>query len=404
MSFFLFFMLNFFYPCEIRIFLLPLHTKYNIHVDELSRHIEILLLDNDCVIVPGFGGFMAHHRVAECVEGMFYPPQRTLGFNAQLQLNDSLLAQSYVEAYDISYPEAVRRLESQVEEIKQRIAVEGEYEFHGIGLIRLDSDGRYLFEPCQAGLLTPSLYGFDSFCMDVLKENEAVSQDEATTLEVEEEEHKESQVLYLSIVKYAAAVILVLLAFTFSVLTGDRKNSDVLQCSVVNTQVLSTIMTSESTQKQSATEVKHEASNASEIHSPKPVEQTEESTEAVNPAKDASEQIKAEEAKKIADAKKAEEAKKIADAKKVEAAKNAEMQKSYYAIVLASKITRSGADEFVANLSKEGLREAAVYERGNMRRVVYGRYPSIEKANEALRKLRDKSEVFADAWAGEVKK
>lgn len=30
-------------------------------VNELERHIEILLLSNDCVIVPDFGGFMAHH-------------------------------------------------------------------------------------------------------------------------------------------------------------------------------------------------------------------------------------------------------------------------------------------------------------------------------------------------------
>ncbi|MQO83477.1 SPOR domain-containing protein, partial [Prevotella copri] len=30
-------------------------------MNRLERHIEILLLSNDCVIVPGFGGFMAHH-------------------------------------------------------------------------------------------------------------------------------------------------------------------------------------------------------------------------------------------------------------------------------------------------------------------------------------------------------
>lgn len=27
---------------------------------DLEKHIARLLLDNDCVIVPGFGGFMAH--------------------------------------------------------------------------------------------------------------------------------------------------------------------------------------------------------------------------------------------------------------------------------------------------------------------------------------------------------
>ena len=34
------------------------------NVIELERHIEILLLSNDCVIVPDLGGFMAHHREA----------------------------------------------------------------------------------------------------------------------------------------------------------------------------------------------------------------------------------------------------------------------------------------------------------------------------------------------------
>ena len=34
-------------------------------MNELSRHIEILLLSNDCVIVPCFGGCVAHHKVAE---------------------------------------------------------------------------------------------------------------------------------------------------------------------------------------------------------------------------------------------------------------------------------------------------------------------------------------------------
>ena len=28
---------------------------------ELSQHIEVLLLENDCVIVPGLGGFVAHY-------------------------------------------------------------------------------------------------------------------------------------------------------------------------------------------------------------------------------------------------------------------------------------------------------------------------------------------------------
>ena len=54
---------------------------------ELAQHIEALLLENDCVIVPGFGGFVAHYAPATHVkeENLFLPPTRTIGFNPQLK-------------------------------------------------------------------------------------------------------------------------------------------------------------------------------------------------------------------------------------------------------------------------------------------------------------------------------
>ena len=104
-------------------------------VIELERHIEILLLSNDCVIVPELGGFMTHHIDARYIEeeATFLPPLRTLGFNPQLKINDSLLAQSYVEAYDISYPEALQRIEDEVEELKMHLQNDGFYELNDIG-------------------------------------------------------------------------------------------------------------------------------------------------------------------------------------------------------------------------------------------------------------------------------
>ena len=63
---------------------------------ELARHIEILLLENDCVIVPELGGFIAHYQPAhyEENEGVYVPPIRTVGFNSQLTMNDGLLVQA----------------------------------------------------------------------------------------------------------------------------------------------------------------------------------------------------------------------------------------------------------------------------------------------------------------------
>ena len=108
-------------------------------VIELERHIEILLLDNDCVIVPDLGGFMTHHVDARYIEEeqAFLPPLRTLGFNPQLKMNDSLLVQSYVEANDISYPEALRRIEQEVDNIKKQIMYNGSYQLENIGMLKL---------------------------------------------------------------------------------------------------------------------------------------------------------------------------------------------------------------------------------------------------------------------------
>ena len=83
------------------------------HMIELAQHIEALLLENDCVIVPGFGGFVAHYAPATHVKRRksFLPPTRTIGFNPQLKLNDGVLVQSYMSAYDTSFADATRIVE-----------------------------------------------------------------------------------------------------------------------------------------------------------------------------------------------------------------------------------------------------------------------------------------------------
>ena len=90
---------------------------------ELSRHIESLLLAHDCVIVPGLGGFVAHYvparRIAE--EQLFLPPSRSVGFNQQLTINDGLLVQSYMQAYDTNYPETLKIIDDGVNRLKQQI-------------------------------------------------------------------------------------------------------------------------------------------------------------------------------------------------------------------------------------------------------------------------------------------
>ena len=379
-------------------------------MNELSRHIEILLLSNDCVIVPGFGGFVAHHKVAEydMEEKTFYPPQRVLGFNSQLVLNDSLLVQSYAEAYDLSYPEALRKIENEVEEIKQQVEIEGEYKFRGIGTVSKTAEGYYDFEPCVAGLVSPGLYGFTSYIMDAVNgvadadgasdtedsaekkllsaagvvtgETEVDVKDDAEdTEDVEDddvEDEEEERGIYVSYKKmwYAAAasLILLLLPLAYNSLTVGRgsQSSNVIRGSVGDTgkEVVSKIG--------EGIDTFMKATNSESVPA-----------DTVNITEKTVKQEAAVEA--------------VADTK-VQAEKTGEVSKEtvkgQYSIILASRVSKKGAEDFVKRLNRAGYKEASVYEDGSMRRVVYGSYGSEREAERALNVLKKKNETFAGTW------
>lgn len=117
--------------------------------------------------MPNLGGFVAHRVEARYdeQEQLFLPPLRTLGFNSHLKMNDSLLAQSYMEAYDLSYPEAMDAIEDEVMELLRIMGNSGSYELNSLGRLYYDKEGRMNFEPCESGILTPEFYALSSFEM-----------------------------------------------------------------------------------------------------------------------------------------------------------------------------------------------------------------------------------------------
>ena len=130
---------------------------------ELAKHIENLLFKNECVIVPQLGGFVTHYVPAHFnpEEGLYLPPSRSVGFNPQLQLNDGLLVQSYMQAGDLSFPEAVQQLEADVNQLKQQLQAQGFCQLEGIGRLTLGLNGKYAFEPDSRGLISPLLYAME---------------------------------------------------------------------------------------------------------------------------------------------------------------------------------------------------------------------------------------------------
>lgn len=137
---------------------------------ELAQHIEILLLENDCVILPAFGGFVAHYTSARRVEeeDLFLPPARVIGFNQQLTINDGLLVQSYMAVYDTGFADATKMVQRDVDKLHALLREEGRVDLPNVGELRCSIQGAYDFIPYDNKLTTPELYGLDSFRMQQL--------------------------------------------------------------------------------------------------------------------------------------------------------------------------------------------------------------------------------------------
>lgn len=139
---------------------------------ELIRHIEALLIENDCVILPNFGGFITSHAQALWVEEekIYLPPYRSVGFNPQLKINDGLLVQSYMITHDATYPEATRLVDTAIDELAELLYKEGEVEFNGIGVLQRTIAGEYCFTPSENGTISPDLYGLSPVGLPLLSE------------------------------------------------------------------------------------------------------------------------------------------------------------------------------------------------------------------------------------------
>ena len=375
----------------------PIKTINFALVIELERHIEILLLDNDCVIVPDLGGFMAHYSEAHYDDSdqIFLPPSRTLGFNPALKMNDSLLAQSYIEAYDISYPEALKRIEDEVNELRQHIENEGYYELNDIGVLRVNEYGSYEFEPCEAGILTPALYGLSSVEIDPLEsiapafvetKTRPVKIETATDSETKEEKAREVKMtsplfdeddnddkvhIRVSVLRNIAAAAIAIFAF-FMISTplnnGSRKEMSMLN---MNTETLTRILPK--TTVQGVAEVKGITAKELNKKEEKAIQKSEvENLETSFSSVSENQKVKPE-----------------------------EQNLPYYTIVLASHVSKKNAAAYVEKLHKAGFNEAQVYSGRSTTRVIFNQYKSEAEAYGALHEMREYTE-FNDAWVYKV--
>ncbi len=365
---------------------------------ELSRHIESLMLKHDCVIVPNLGGFVTQYVPARRVddEQLFLPPCRSVGFNPQLNLNDGLLVQSYMQAYDTNYPEALKLIDDAVAQLKQQLQEEGEYELSGIGKLTLGAGGKYNFAPNEAGVLSPELYGLDAVTTPRIAElQKATQQSEDKTksskkkVNIKRTEKNYTISINRELVNYvAAAVVAIVFYFIFATPINNNEQTEHQVASTMYEQLFNNATTSQqSTTIQPTLSTTPITTPLSGMDSATVLTTTQQ-VETPQQEPNITPQADAANTKENRVIEKEETTQPTASGK--------------YTLVLASAITEENAQSFSGKLRKEGFNEAAPYHRGRMVRVIYGHYPTEQAAQTALNKLQY-NKAFADAWVMEIK-
>lgn len=173
----------------------------------MEQYISQLLYRHQCVIVPGFGGFLTEFQSAKLVASThtLYPPKKMISFNFQLKNNDGILANYITKVEKISFEKATEQIENEVKEWKLLLQNQQSLLLNQIGKLTLNPEGRLVFEPIDTLNYLTDAFGLTSIVSPPVKRE---------LLSVEPEPKEEKPVIVLSTekqrpnwFKYAAVAV-----------------------------------------------------------------------------------------------------------------------------------------------------------------------------------------------------
>lgn len=236
----------------------------------MIEHIEYLMLSNDCVVVPGFGSFIAQYTSGHNCEqnSTFTSPKRSISFNASINHNDGLLANSIAKKASIPYAEALKQIEKSTTICRQALSDGSEVPFGRLGFFISNGEGHIEFIPFHHELANDDFFGLQSFSFPTLAERNAQVATEETVSETYSEpeinigrrnwfSHKAVQI---------AASIVMLVCLTFALSTPIIVDKPTHQLATLNVPT--------------PTMPKHKVVKAEEISQQKQVEAASEKKEA----------------------------------------------------------------------------------------------------------------------------
>lgn len=361
---------------------LLINSKIHIFVTMLRivTHIENLLLEHDCVILPDFGGFVlqAVPSVYDKENNRFLPMRKEVMFNSTLRYADGLLCGSYMQRYGVDYAKARLMMEEDIDSLSKVLEHDKSVTLGKIGSFTKGDEGQVIFMPGDSSLLNADAYGLPAFEFPLLPVIERV-ESVATT------KKKESgDILYIPVsrrfIRIAAASAAAVALFFLSSTPIKDVNRSTYRASFVPSEMITTHF-----EKQAAQPFDEVLAEAV-VEEPK-VEL--EAKPAVEPAKvEAAAPVVAKPASVAA----VKEAKSAKPERKREA-----VAKKMYHVIIASFPSQGQADEYISKVDRKLCGNVNIVLRDGKYRVYADRFDNRRDAENYMATIR-KSPSYKDAW------
>ena len=337
----------------------------------IIEHIEQMLSVHDCVIIPGFGGFVLQVTPTwyNAEAHRFEPLHKELVFNETLQHNDGLLIESYRQSEATDYRSAYQLVQADVAELKALLERDGQVEMAPIGVFRRGEEGQLIFEASRdTDWLNASMFGLPAFTIEPLAEELPIP------MNVEKMEKRRPDVYYIPVnrrlVRWVAAAVVAIVVFLSASTSVEEVNRSAYTASFVPTEMLNANMQKDepSPAEPEPTSTKVEVTPRAETK-PAPVEKPKAETKVAK-----------------------------APAPKREAAKTVEAtpQKRYY-IVIASLASSEQAAQYMKGVGQKDCPNMAVLQTKGKYRVYADRFTDKAAAEKYQNTLR-KNPKYKDAW------
>ena len=216
----------FHYFCGLRTFIL-LKTR---HLD-ISKYIHELILTNECIIIPGFGGFETSYKPADIdpVTKRIQPPTKTITFQPDYTTGQGVINDLLVAKLGLSPSEAEEELGNFIESLYSTIGENGFVELTDIGRLYLDENGKIAFKQIEENNYLADSFGLEAISFKKKKDPEPSDEEVEALLKPIIHQERKYTSTYVTI-----GVLVVLILFTIVFIITERYNLNLFPFSLLS--------------------------------------------------------------------------------------------------------------------------------------------------------------------------